>query len=90
MRQTQVVRRTARRPIFSPPRPKMLVIARVKIAVEEMHTIIKNVRGIFLPTLKAESKSESKHMKPPIEQIGNSAFLRAAVISGTPIFNKLF
>lgn len=64
----------------------MLVIARVKMAVEERHTTAKKVSGIFLPTFKARVKSESKQMMPPIEQIVSSPYFRAAVISGNAIY----
>lgn len=86
MRHTQVVRSIALNPLFSLARLKMLVIARVSIAVDERHIIAKKARGVLLPTLKMTMKSESTHMIPPTVHIGASTFFNAAVISGIAIY----
>jgi len=62
-------------------RLKILVIARVMIAIEERQMTAKNFQGVFFPTLRANTMIDIKQMIPPVMHIGESPFFRAAVIS---------
>jgi len=59
----------------------MLVIALVKIAVEDRHITAANYRGVFFPTFRVTVIRQSRQTSPPMIHIVASLFYNAAVIS---------